>query len=67
MVSKKKKKKKNKYMEKSLLVIIGGKINRYYRTYKEKVKEKFKVRQVKPYVIEFPQRLTMEEIKGISD
>ena len=58
----------NKKLEKTLLIVIGGKgmRNRYMR-YKWEIKERYQARQIKPYALEFPRLLTKEEIKNICE
>ena len=57
----------NKKSKKTLLVVIGGHgIRNGYMRYKWEIKEKFQARQVKPYVLEFPRKLTKEEIERIN-
>lgn len=53
--------------KKTLLVIIGGKgMKGTYMKYKYEIKERYQARQIKPYALEFPRKLTEKEIEHIS-
>ena len=54
--------------EKTLLVVIGGSgMKSRYNYYRWQIKEKFRCRQVKPYCLEFPYKLSKKELDEVTN